>query len=100
MVVFGNSTLDNQSGTSGGLESFYFSSELGQIVCEKIPFDGMGQLARRKRRPLFHQRRRVDLDGYCQYQSGEKWEMEVSMYRGSARIVANGEEQYFGAGQK
>src|SRR6185436_7079511 len=41
MVVFGNATLDNQSGAAESLQSFYFSSELGQIVCEKIPFDGL-----------------------------------------------------------
>jgi len=41
MVVFGNATLDNQSENSESLESFYFTSELGQIVCDKIPFDGL-----------------------------------------------------------
>jgi hypothetical protein len=38
MIVFGNTTLDKES---GNLETFFFSSELGQIVCEKVPKDGI-----------------------------------------------------------
>jgi len=38
LMVFGNTKLDK---ISNGLDSFYFSSELGQIVCDKVPFDGI-----------------------------------------------------------
>jgi len=38
LMLFGNTTLDNQS---NNLEAFYFSSQLGQVVCDKVPFDGL-----------------------------------------------------------
>ncbi len=38
LMVFGNTELDRKS---EGMESFYFSSELGQIMCDKVPFDGI-----------------------------------------------------------
>ena len=39
MVVFGNTTLGNNG--IEDIQSFYFFSELGQIVCDKVPFDGL-----------------------------------------------------------
>ncbi|HEX5807500.1 MAG TPA: tetratricopeptide repeat protein, partial [Anaerolineales bacterium] len=101
MVVFGNSTLDNQSGTSDSLESFYFSSELGQIVCEKVPFDGLmisspdGSGIR-----LSINGAELTLMGTASIKAVKNGQMEVNLYRGSARVVANGQEQYFGAGQQ
>jgi hypothetical protein len=101
MVVFGNSTLENQSGTSDGLESFYFSSELGQIVCEKIPFDGLMVSAPDGSGIRFAiNGAELTLLGVANIKAVKNGEMEVSVYRGSARVVANGQEQYFGAGQK
>jgi hypothetical protein len=101
MVVFGNSTLDNQSGTSDSLESFYFSSELGQIVCEKIPFDGLMISSPDGSGIRFTiNGAELTLMGNANIKAVKNGEMEVSVYRGSARIAANGGEQYFGAGQK
>ena len=100
MVVFGNATLDNQSSETGGLESFYFSSELGQIVCEKIPFDGLmitspdGSGVR-----FVINGSELTVMGNASIKAIKNGEMEVSVYKGAARIVANGEEQYVGAGQ-
>jgi hypothetical protein len=101
MVVFGNATLDNQSGESEGLESFYFSSELGQIVCEKIPFDGLMITSPDGSGIRFAVNgAELTLMGNASIKAVRNGEMEVSVYKGSARIVSNGEEQYFGAGQK
>ena len=100
MVVFGNATLDNQSPETGNLESFYFSSELGQIVCEKIPFDGLmitspdGSGVR-----FVINGSELTVMGNASIKAIKNGEMEVSVYKGAARIVANGEEQYVGAGQ-
>ena len=100
MVVFGNATLDNQSAEGGGLESFYFSSELGQIVCEKIPFDGLMITSPDGSGIRFSVNgAELTLMGNASIQAVKNGEMEVSVYEGSARIVSNGEEQYFGAGQ-
>ena len=100
MVVFGNATLDNQSGENGGLESFYFSSELGKIVCEKIPFDGLMITSPDGGGIRFSVNgAELTLMGNASIKAVRNGEMEVSVYRGSARIVSNGEEQYFGAGQ-
>jgi len=101
MVVFGNATLDNQSTAGGGLESFYFSSELGQIVCEKIPFDGLMVTSPDGGGVRFSiNGAELTLMGNASIKAVRNGEMEVSVYKGSARIVSNGEEQYFGAGQK
>ena len=101
MVVFGNATLDNQGGDGAGLESFYFSSELGQIVCEKIPFDGLMVTSPDGSGVRFAiNGSELTLMGNANIKAVRNGEMEVSVYKGSARIVANGEEQYFGAGQQ
>src|SRR5215204_288858 len=100
MVVFGNATLDNQSVGSDSLESFYFSSELGQIVCEKIPFDGLMITSPDGSGVHFAVNgAELTLIGSASITAIKNGEMEVSVYEGSARIVSNGEEQYFGAGQ-
>src|SRR5260221_11080900 len=101
MVVFGNATLDNQSGAGKGLESFYFSSELGQIVCEKIPFDGLMVSSPDGSGIRFSVNgAERTLMGKASIKAIKNGQMEVSVYKGSARIVSNGQEQYFGAGEK
>jgi hypothetical protein len=100
MVVFGNATLENQSENSNSLESFYFSSELGQIVCEKIPFDGLMISSPNGSGIRFAVNgAELTLMGNASIKAIKNGEMEVSVYQGSARIVSNGQEQYFGAGQ-
>ena len=101
MVVFGNTTLDNQSGGSDSLQSFYFSSELGQIVCEKIPFDGLMITSPDGSGVRFAVNgTELTLMGNASIKAVKNGKMEVNVYKGSARIVSNGQEQYFGAGQK
>ncbi|MDX1377504.1 MAG: hypothetical protein R3307_01545 [Anaerolineales bacterium] len=101
MVVFGSATLDNVSGDSESLESFYFSSELGQISCEKVPFDGLLIRSPDGSGIRFNiNGAELTLMGDASIKAIRNGEMEVSILKGSGRIVSNGEEQYFGAGQK
>jgi hypothetical protein len=101
MVVFGNATLDNNSGESNSLESFYFSSELGQIACEKVPYDGLMITSPSGGGIRFNiNGAELTLAGNASIKAINNGEMEVSVYDGSAKIVSNGDEQYFGAGQK
>ena len=98
MVVFGNTTLDKES---GGLESFYFFNELGQIACEAVPSDGLmltspdGSGLR-----INVNGTELTLKGNANLKAVKNGEMEVSLFSGSGRMVSNGQEQYFGAGQK
>jgi len=101
MVVFGNATLDNENSDSENLESFYFSSELGQISCDKVPFDGLMVTSPDGSGFRFNiNGSELTLIGNASIKAIKNGEMEVSIYEGSGRIVSNGEEQYFGAGQK
>jgi hypothetical protein len=98
MIVFGNTTVDNPSGT---MQSFYFYSELGQIACEAVPYDGLminspdGGGIR-----INVNNAELTLMGSASLKAVKNGEMEVSIVSGSGRIVSNGQEQYFGAGQK
>jgi len=102
MVVFGNSTFDNSSNNdSGALESFYFTSELGQIACEKVPFDGVMVSSPDGGGVKFNiNGSELTLTGSASIKAIRNGEMAVNIYKGSGRIVSNGEEQYFGAGQQ
>ncbi len=101
MVVFGNATLDNNNVNSESLESFYFSSELGQISCEKVPFDGLMINSPDGSGLRFNiNGSELTLMGSASIKAINNGDMEVSIYKGSGRIVSNGDEQYFGAGQK
>jgi hypothetical protein len=86
---------------SGDLESFYFSSELGQVVCERAPQDGIlisipdGQGVR-----LMVNGTELTLTGSASLTAVRNGLMNVSLYSGAARVAAAGADQYFGAGQK
>ncbi|MBI5953097.1 MAG: hypothetical protein HY865_15680 [Chloroflexi bacterium] len=98
MVVFGNTTLDNES---GNLESFFFSSELGQIVCEKVPDDGiMINVPNGEGVRFIVNGADLTLTGDATITAEKNGKMEVSLFEGSGRIESDGEEQYFGAGQQ
>jgi hypothetical protein len=98
MVVFGNTTLDN---ASGNLESFYFYSELGQIACQAVPFDGLMLSAPNGSGIRINVNgTELTLMGTASLKAVKNQEMEVSLFSGSGRVVSNGQEQYFGAGQK
>lgn len=98
MVVFGNTTLDKDA-TS--LETYYFSSVLGKIDCEQVPFDGLmitmpdGQGAK-----FMINGAEMVIMGNASLQAVKGGEMSVSMYSGSASITAYGQNQLVLAGEK
>jgi hypothetical protein len=97
MVIFGNTTLDNPS---SNLQSFYFSSTLGQIQCDEVPFDGMmitmpdGAGVR-----FIINGADMTLMGNASISAIQNGSMEVSLYSGSAIISANGGTQLVTAGE-
>jgi hypothetical protein len=97
MVVFGNTSLDNPS---GNLQSFYFSSTLGQIQCDQVPFDGLmitmpdGAGVR-----FIINGADMTLMGNASISATQNGSMEVSMYSGSAIISANSGTQLVTAGE-
>ncbi len=97
MMVFGNTTIDNQS-TS--LETFYFSSQLGKVVCDKVPFDGITIDTPEGTGTRFViNGTELTLMGNASLKANQGGSMQVSLFSGSGRIASNGVEQYFGAGQ-
>ncbi len=98
MLVFGNTTLDKDA---GNLESFFFSSELGQIVCEKVPDDGImisvpdGDGVR-----FTVNGSELTLTGDASIKATKNGKMVVSLFEGSGLIVADGVEQIFTAGEQ
>lgn len=100
MVVFGNTTLGNNSETKG-IQSFYFSSNLGQIVCEKVPFDGiMVTMPDGTGLKLSVNGSELTLMGNASLKAVKNGNMEVSMLSGLGSITSDGQTQAFGAGQK
>ena len=98
LMLFGNTTLDKQS---NNLEAFYFSSQLGQIVCDKVPFDGLKIDVPEGSGVQFNiNGTELTLTGNASLKANKGGSMDVSLYSGSGKIVSNGQEQYFGAGQK
>ncbi len=98
MVVFGNTTLDNKS---GNLESFFFSSELGQIQCDQVPDDGIMVTVPDGEGVTFTVNgAELTLMGDASITAQQNGEMQVSLYEGAGLIVSDGQEQYFGAGQQ
>jgi hypothetical protein len=98
MMVFGNTTLGNQS---QNLETFYFYSELGQMVCEQAPEDGiMITMPEGVGMHFKVNGTELTLSGNASLTAKKGEEMNVTMYSGSGVISANGVEQYFGAGSQ
>ncbi len=99
MVVFGNTTIGNNGVKD--VQSFYFSSELGQIVCNEVPFDGImitmpdGTGVR-----LMINGSELTLMGNASLRAVKNETMDVSLYSGTASITANNQTQFFGAGQR
>jgi hypothetical protein len=97
MVVFGNTTLDNPS---NNLQTFYFSSSLGQIQCDQVPFDGlMITMPDGAGVSFVIDGAEMTLMGNASIKATKNGAMEVSMYSGSAYIVSNGQSQIVTAGQ-
>ncbi|MBN1430032.1 MAG: hypothetical protein JXB07_16805 [Anaerolineae bacterium] len=98
LLIFGDTSIDN---ASGDMRAFYFSTGLGVIECEAVPFDGL--LVRMPDGTGVSFRANgtdITLMGSGVLQARPDESMSVSMLSGSARISANGQEQVFGAGQE
>ena len=97
MVVFGNTTLDNPS---NNLQTFYFSSTLGQILCDEVPFDGlMITMPDGAGVSFVINGAEMTLMGNASISATQNGSMEVSMYSGSAYISANGGSEFVTAGE-
>jgi hypothetical protein len=97
MVVFGNTTLDNPS---NNLQTFYFSSTLGQIECDQVPFDGlMITMPDGAAVSFMINGAEMTLMGNASIKATQNGSMQVSVYSGSAYVAANGQSQIITAGQ-
>lgn len=97
-IVFGNTSLDN---ASGDLQAFYFSSQLGEIVCDRIPFDGIFiNMPDGAGITFAANGAEITLLGTASLEAHPNERMTVSIIRGSASVTADGQTQYFGAGQQ
>lgn len=97
MVVFGNTTLDN---ASSNLQTFFFSSTLGQIVCDQVPFDGlMITMPDGTGVSFVINGAEMTLMGNASITATQNGSMEVSLYSGSATITSSGQTQIVTAGQ-
>ena len=97
LLIFGSS-VDNDS---GDMRAFYFSSGLGSIVCDNVPFDGI--LVRMPDGTgVTFRANGADITmmgtGVMQAQEGDK--MTVSMLTGTGKVSSDGQEQVFGPGQQ
>jgi len=98
MMVFGNTTLDNKS---KNLETFYFSSSLGQIECDQVPYDGlMITMPDGSGVNFVINSAEMTLTGNASLKATKNGAMEVSLFSGSALISSNGQTQLVTAGQK
>jgi hypothetical protein len=97
IVVFGNTRLDKNS---PNLESFYFSSELGKIVCKKVPFDGlMISMPNGAGISFTVNGTQMTLMGNAGLTASQNGNMQVNIYNGAGVVEADGQQQYVGAGQ-
>lgn len=97
LLIFGSS-VDNDS---GDMRAFYFSSGLGSIVCDNVPFDGI--LVRMPDGTgVTFRANGADITmlgtGVMQAQEGKK--MTVSMLTGTGKVSSDGQEQVLGPGQQ
>jgi hypothetical protein len=97
-IVFGNTSLNN---ASGDLRAFYFSSQLGQLTCARLPADGIiVHMPDGAGLTFSANGAAITLLGTAELKARPNEDMTVSVASGSASITADGQTQYFGAGQE
>lgn len=97
LMVFGNTNLNKPE---AGLDTFFFSSDLGQIVCEKVPLDGLMITMPEGTGWTFKVNgTKMTLLGNASLTRNQNGNMVVSLFKGAAAITSLGQTQYFGAGQ-
>jgi hypothetical protein len=97
LVVFGNTQITN----ANNLETFYFSSELGRVVCDQVPFDGLMITMPEGTGMHFNVNgSEITLMGNASLKAARNGNMEVDLYSGAGSIESDGENQIFTAGEK
>jgi hypothetical protein len=97
-IVFGNTTLAN---SSGDMRAFYFTSRLGQIACEAVPFDGiLLNMSEGAGYSFSANGANITLMGSASLNARSNERMTVGILRGSASITSHNQTQFFGAGQE
>jgi len=97
-IVFGNTTLAN---TSGDMRAFYFTSRLGEIACEAVPFDGiLMNMPTGAGYSFSANGADITLMGSAVLKARSNERMTVGILQGSASITAHSQTQFFGAGQE
>ncbi|MBN2388770.1 MAG: hypothetical protein JXB85_17270, partial [Anaerolineales bacterium] len=98
MIVFGNTTLENPS---QNLETFYFFSELGQIVCQQVPFDGiLLNVPDGSGIQFTVNGTEVLLMGNASLNATVNGDLEIALYSGTGSVTAAGQTQNMVAGQQ
>ena len=97
-VIYGDTSLANES---GDMQVFYFSSQLGQVACDSVPFDGIFiDMPDGAGITFSANGADITLMGAAALQAHRNEEMTISLVQGSASVTADGQTQYFAAGQQ
>lgn len=98
LLVFGNTTLDKEG---PGLQTFYFFSDTGQVICDAVPFDGLLITMPDGVGATFNiNGSELVLTGTASITAAQGEGMNISLYSGSAQVTADGETQVFGPGEQ
>jgi hypothetical protein len=96
-IVFGNTSLED---ASGDLQAFYFSSGVGEVTCELVPFDGLLiRMPDGTGLTIQADGATLTLMGTTVLEARQGEQMSVTMLDGSASVSSGGQEQFLGAGQ-
>jgi hypothetical protein len=97
LMVFGNTTLENDS---EHLESFYFSSGFGEIICEEVPSDGLLiSMPDGTGIQFTINSAELLLMGNASLSAIQNGGMDIKLYSGSAQLTSMGVSQTFSAGE-
>ncbi|MBN1312004.1 MAG: hypothetical protein JXB30_11355 [Anaerolineae bacterium] len=97
MLVFGNTTLQN---ASGDMQAFYFTSGLGGITCDAVPFDGiLVRMAEGVGVSFTANGADVTLAGSSILQAAADDNLAVTVLSGIGTVSAFGEEQSLETGE-
>lgn len=98
MIAFGNTRLEKDQ---PGIETFYFYNELGQIICDEVPFDGlMITMPPGVGIQLNVNGAELVLIGNASLTATQGGSMDVTLYSGAGQITVNGESVTIGPGQQ
>ncbi len=98
MIAFGNTHINKDQ---PGIETFYFYNELGQIICDDVPFDGlMISMPAGTGIQLNINGSELVLAGTASLTATRNGSMDITLYSGAAQVTADGQTVSFGAGQQ